>query len=149
MPESCPGTSPRRTTTRSSSAGRRSSCCGRSTPCSSARRRRALRRYELEHQAEQRFETLSGGQQARFQILLLELSGVTLLLLDEPTDNLDLASAEALEEGLEAFDGTVMSVTHDRWFARSFDRYLVFGSDGQVYEASEPVWDEARVQRAR
>jgi len=109
----------------------------------------SLRRYELEHQADQRFETLSGGQQARFQILLLELSGVTLLLLDEPTDNLDLASAEALEDGLEAFDGTVMSVTHDRWFARSFDRYLVFGSDGQVYEASEPVWDEARVQRAR
>jgi ATPase subunit of ABC transporter with duplicated ATPase domains len=109
----------------------------------------ALRRYELEHQADQRFETLSGGQQARFQILLLELSGVTLLLLDEPTDNLDLASAEALEEGLEAFDGTVMAVTHDRWFARSFDRYLVFGSDGLVYESSEPVWDESRVQRTR
>jgi ATPase subunit of ABC transporter with duplicated ATPase domains len=109
----------------------------------------ALRRYELDQQGEQRFETLSGGQQARFQILLLELSGVTLLLLDEPTDNLDLASAEALEEGLESFDGTVVAVTHDRWFARSFDRYLVFGSDGQVYETSEPVWDEARVQRAR
>jgi ATPase subunit of ABC transporter with duplicated ATPase domains len=109
----------------------------------------ALRRYELEHEADQRFETLSGGQQARFQILLLELSGVTLLLLDEPTDNLDLASAEALEEGLEAFDGTVMAVTHDRWFARSFDRYLVFGSDGLVYESSEPVWDESRVQRTR
>ena len=41
-----------------------------------------------------------GGQQARFQILLLELAGATLLLLDEPTDNLDLASAEALEDGL-------------------------------------------------
>jgi ATPase subunit of ABC transporter with duplicated ATPase domains len=110
---------------------------------------RALDRYELAHAAEQRFESLSGGQQARFQILLLELSGVTLLLLDEPTDNLDLASAEALEDGLEAFDGTVLAVTHDRWFSRSFDRYLVFGSDGVVYEAPEPVWDEARVQRAR
>jgi ATPase subunit of ABC transporter with duplicated ATPase domains len=109
----------------------------------------ALRRYELDHQGEQRFETLSGGQQARFQILLLELAGVTLLLLDEPTDNLDLASAEALEDGLESFDGTVVAVTHDRWFARSFDRYLVFGSDGQVYETSEPVWDEGRVERAR
>jgi ATPase subunit of ABC transporter with duplicated ATPase domains len=109
----------------------------------------ALRRYELDHQADQRFETLSGGQQARFQILLLELSGVTLLLLDEPTDNLDLASAEALEEGLESFDGTVVAVTHDRWFARSFDRYLVFGSDGTVYESDQPVWDEARVERAR
>ena len=99
--------------------------------------------------AEQRFETLSGGQQARLQILLLELSGATLLLLDEPTDNLDLVSAEALEEGLAAFDGTVLAVTHDRWFARGFDRFLVFGADGRVYESDEPVWDEGRVERAR
>ena len=109
----------------------------------------ALRRYELQDQADQSFDSLSGGQQARFQVLLLELGGATLLLLDEPTDNLDLASAEALEEGLEAFDGTVMAVTHDRWFARGFDRFLVFGSDGTVYEAPEPVWDEGRVVRAR
>ncbi|MGW5655737.1 ATP-binding cassette domain-containing protein [Streptomyces humi] len=108
-----------------------------------------LRRYELTQQAEQTFERLSGGQQARFQILLLELQGVTALLLDEPTDNLDLESAEALQEGLEAFDGTVLAVTHDRWFARSFDRYLVFGSDGRVREATEPVWDERRVERVR
>ncbi|MGW3010426.1 ABC-F family ATP-binding cassette domain-containing protein [Streptomyces sp. NPDC001219] len=109
----------------------------------------ALRRYELEKQAEQRFERLSGGQQARFQILLLELAGTTALLLDEPTDNLDLESAEALQEGLEAYEGTVVAVTHDRWFARSFDRFLVFGSDGRVRETAEPVWDERRVERAR
>ena len=88
----------------------------------------ALDRYELAHAGEQRFESLSGGQQARFQILLLELSGATLLLLDEPTDNLDLHSAEALETGLAAFEGTVLAVTHDRWFARGFDRFLVFGA---------------------
>jgi ATPase subunit of ABC transporter with duplicated ATPase domains len=110
---------------------------------------RALDRYELAHAAEQRFESLSGGQQARFQILLLELSGATLLLLDEPTDNLDVESAEALEEGLEAFDGTVLAVTHDRWFARGFDRFLVYGADGAVFESDGPVWDEGRVQRAR
>jgi ATPase subunit of ABC transporter with duplicated ATPase domains len=110
---------------------------------------RALDRYELAYASEQRFDTLSGGQQARFQILLLELSGATLLLLDEPTDNLDLISAEALEDGLAAFDGTVLAATHDRWFARGFDRYLVFGADGQVYESPEPVWDEGRVVRAR
>jgi ATPase subunit of ABC transporter with duplicated ATPase domains len=110
---------------------------------------RALDRYELARASEQTFESLSGGQQARFQILLLELSGATLLLLDEPTDNLDLDSAEALEEGLDAFDGTVVAVTHDRWFAREFDRYLVFGADGRVYESTEPVWDEGRVARAR
>ncbi|MGH9248300.1 MAG: ABC-F family ATP-binding cassette domain-containing protein [Acidimicrobiales bacterium] len=110
---------------------------------------RALDRYELAYAAEQRFESLSGGQQARFQILLLELSGATLLLLDEPTDNLDLISAEALEEGLAAYEGTVLAVTHDRWFAHGFDRYVVFGADGRVYEAPEPVWDEGRVTRAR
>ena len=110
---------------------------------------RALDRYGLVEAAEQVFESLSGGQQARLQILLLELSGATLLLLDEPTDNLDLVSAEALEEALTRFEGTVLAVTHDRWFARSFDRYLVFGSDGRVYESDDPVWDESRVVRTR
>jgi len=110
---------------------------------------RALDRYELVTQAEQRYETLSGGQQARFQILLLELGGATLLLLDEPTDNLDLHSAEALEEGLAAFDGTVLAVTHDRWFTRTFDRFLVFGADGHVRETPTAVWDEGRVDRVR
>lgn len=110
---------------------------------------RVLDRYELSASAEQRFESLSGGQQARFQILLLELSGATLLLLDEPTDNLDVQSAEALEDGLAAFEGTVLAVTHDRWFARGFDRFLVYGADGEVYESDGPVWDETRVVRAR
>ncbi len=97
-----------------------------------------LRRYELQRGAEQYFETLSGGQQARFQILLLELDGATLLLLDEPTDNLDLESAEALEDGLDAFEGTVIAVTHDRWFLRGFDRFLVFEEDCTVNDLLEP-----------
>jgi ATPase subunit of ABC transporter with duplicated ATPase domains len=109
----------------------------------------ALARYELQSTALQPFGTLSGGQQARLQILLLELAGSTLLLLDEPTDNLDLASAEALQQGLESYSGTVLAASHDRWFARSFDRFVVFGTDGEVYEAPEPVWDEARVDRPR
>ena len=110
---------------------------------------RVLDRYELAHAGEQVYESLSGGQQARLQILLLELSGATLLLLDEPTDNLDVQSAEALEAGLAAFEGTVLAVTHDRWFARGFDRFLVYGADGEVYESEGPVWDEGRVARAR
>ena len=101
----------------------------------------ALRRYELHEQGDQTFGTLSGGQQARFLVLLLELSGATVLLLDEPTDNLDLASAEALEEGLQAFEGTVIAVTHDRWFTRGFDRFILFQGDGEVVETPEPVWD--------
>jgi len=108
-----------------------------------------LRRYGLEQQGDQPFGSLSGGQQARFQIMLLEVSGATLLLLDEPTDNLDVLSAEALEEALDAYEGTVLAVTHDRWFARSLDRFLVFGADGVVYESDEPAFDEARVSRVR
>ena len=149
------GGSCRPTSTPSWSAGR----CWRSCTAATGARRRAgmgreaasrvLDRYELAHAGEQKFESLSGGQQARFQILLLELSGATLLLLDEPTDNLDVQSAEALEAGLEAFEGTVLAVTHDRWFARGFDRFLVYGADGEVYESDGPVWDEGRVARAR
>ena len=93
-----------------------------------------LRRYELQGCAEQPFDTLSGGQQARFQILLLELVGATMLLLDEPTDNLDLVSAEALESGLAEFRGTVIAVTHDRWFLRGFDRFVEFREDCSVVD---------------
>jgi ATPase subunit of ABC transporter with duplicated ATPase domains len=100
----------------------------------------SLRRYELHGCADQPFATLSGGQQARFQILRLETSGATLLLLDEPTDNLDLVSSEALEAALETFEGTVIAVTHDRWLMRSFDRFLVFGSDCTVRESPDPVY---------
>ncbi len=105
---------------------------------------RMLRRYELSSNWNQDFETLSGGQQARLQILLLELEGATMLLLDEPTDNLDIASAEALEDALETFEGTVLAVTHDRWFMRNFDRFLVFHNDGSVTEAYEPELVTAR-----
>jgi ATPase subunit of ABC transporter with duplicated ATPase domains len=109
-----------------------------------------LRRYELDRQAEQPFDQLSGGQQARFQILLLELAGATALLLDEPTDNLDLESAEALQDGLEAYEGTVVAVTHDRWFANTFDRFVHIGADGQLRETSRPVWnDPAAVSTSR
>jgi ATPase subunit of ABC transporter with duplicated ATPase domains len=110
---------------------------------------RVLDRYGLARSAEQTFDTLSGGQQARLQILLLELSGATLLLLDEPTDNLDLESADALEQALDSFEGTVIAVTHDRAFARTFDRFLVLAEDGSVRETDAPVWDLARVRRER
>jgi ATPase subunit of ABC transporter with duplicated ATPase domains len=103
---------------------------------------RALDRYGLAGAAERSYDVLSGGQQARLQILLLELSGATLLLLDEPTDNLDLESAAALEAALEAYTGTVLAVSHDRWFARTFDRFWHLGRDRHLREAPEPVWDD-------
>ena len=108
-----------------------------------------LDRYGLGASSSQAFETLSGGQQARFQVLLLELGGATMLLLDEPTDNLDLESAESLESALATFEGAVLAVTHDRWFARGFDTFLIFGEDGQITSSAEPVWDVGRVNRER
>lgn len=105
-----------------------------------------LRRYELQNKADQPFETLSGGQQARLQILLLEIDGANLLLLDEPTDNLDVASAQALEAGLEAFAGTVICVTHDRWFLKGFDHFNAFTEDHEVVEIDDPsmAWTQRR-----
>ena len=108
-----------------------------------------LDRYGLGASSAQTFETLSGGQQARFQVLLLELGGATMLLLDEPTDNLDLESAESLEAALATFEGAVLAVTHDRWLARGFDSFLIFGEDGQITASTEPVWDVGRVNRER
>ncbi|MGI8407384.1 MAG: ABC-F family ATP-binding cassette domain-containing protein [Actinomycetota bacterium] len=99
-----------------------------------------LKRYELERSSGTPFPLLSGGQQARFQLLLIELEKPTLLLLDEPTDNLDIDSAEALEEGLMRFEGTVVAVTHDRWFMQLFDRFLIFNEDGSVEEPLEPPY---------
>lgn len=95
---------------------------------------KALARYGLAEDADRPVETLSGGQKARLQILHLELRDVNFLLLDEPTDNLDLASAEALEAALDTFTGTVVCVTHDRWFLRAFDRFVLFADDCTVHE---------------
>jgi ATPase subunit of ABC transporter with duplicated ATPase domains len=102
-----------------------------------------LRRYELDHVSSNPFELLSGGQQARFQILLMELDSPTMLLLDEPTDNLDVASADALEEALARYEGTVVAVTHDRWFMRLMDRFLSFDEDGAVRELLESPYEVA------
>jgi ATPase subunit of ABC transporter with duplicated ATPase domains len=63
-----------------------------------------------------------------------------LLLLDEPTDNLDITSSESLEAALDAFDGTVLTVTHDRWFVQNFDRFFLLDQEGNVKEVQEPVW---------
>jgi ATPase subunit of ABC transporter with duplicated ATPase domains len=92
----------------------------------------ALARYGLAVAAQRQYDVLSGGQKARLEILCLELDGHNLLLLDEPTDNLDIDSAEALEAALEGFEGTVVAVSHDRAFLRRMDRFLMVLHDGTV-----------------
>jgi ATPase subunit of ABC transporter with duplicated ATPase domains len=101
-----------------------------------------LKRYELAHVARNPFTLLSGGQQARVQLLLMEVESPTMLLLDEPTDNLDVASAEALEDAILRYEGTVIAVTHDRWFMRLMDRFLWFDAEGPVRELLESPWAE-------
>ena len=110
----------------------------------------ALARYGLAEAARRPFDVLSGGEKARLEILILELEGANLLLLDEPTDNLDADSSDALERALDGFLGTVVAVSHDRAFLRRCDRFLLLDRDGTMlaiptYDAAlealtEPEW---------
>ena len=77
-------------------------------------------------QVSQKIGELSGGERSRLQLALVVLSGANFLLLDEPTNNLDIASAEVLEQALEDFVGTVLVISHDRYFLdRTVERLLV------------------------
>ncbi|MBK7452410.1 MAG: ABC-F family ATP-binding cassette domain-containing protein [Anaerolineales bacterium] len=85
-------------------------------------------------QVSQKIGELSGGERSRLQLALVVLSGANFLLLDEPTNNLDIASAEVLEQALEDFVGTVLVISHDRYFLdRTVERLLVI-EDGQLVE---------------
>ena len=85
-------------------------------------------------QATQRIGSLSGGERSRLQLALLVLSGANFLLLDEPTNNLDIASAEVLENALNDFNGTVLVISHDRYFLdRTVDRLFAL-ENGQITE---------------
>src|SRR4051794_27623567 len=92
----------------------------------------ALARYGLAEAAQRPYDVLSGGQKARLEVLCLELDGHNLLLLDEPTDNLDIDSSEALEHALEGFEGTVVAVSHDRAFLRRAGRHLMILPNGPL-----------------
>ena len=85
-------------------------------------------------QVSQKIGELSGGERSRLQLALVVLSGANFLLLDELTNNLDIASAEVLEQALEDFEGTVLVISHDRYFLdRTVEKLLVI-ENGQLVE---------------
>ena len=94
-----------------------------------------LIRYLFSYQqATQKIGSLSGGERSRLQLALLVLSGANFLLLDEPTNNLDIASAEVLENALNDFNGTVLVISHDRYFLdRTVSRIYAL-EDGAITE---------------
>jgi ATP-binding cassette, subfamily F, member 3 len=93
---------------------------------------------------------LSGGERTRLQLLLLMLQEPNCLVLDEPTNHLDIASLEVLEGELERFDGTVVFVSHDRYFLdRIADKTVEVRDSGLYrYEGGYSAWREFRERSA-
>jgi ATP-binding cassette subfamily F protein 3 len=77
---------------------------------------------------------LSGGERSRLQMALLMLSDANFLMLDEPTNNLDIPSAEVLEEALAEFEGTVLVISHDRYFLDRVVDHIVELDEGRLTE---------------
>lgn len=94
-----------------------------------------LTRYLFTYQqATQKIGSLSGGERSRLQLALVVLSGANFLLLDEPTNNLDIASAEVLENALHDFNGTVLVISHDRYFLDQTVSRIFALEDGTITE---------------
>jgi len=93
---------------------------------------------------------LSGGEKSRVALTKLMLSGANMLLLDEPTNHLDIHSREALEEALKAFDGTLLAVSHDRYFIRKLATRVIemAGNDLEDYRGDYPYYLEHRRKAA-
>jgi ATP-binding cassette subfamily F protein 3 len=94
-----------------------------------------LTRYLFTYQqSTQKIGLLSGGERSRLQLALVVLSGANFLLLDEPTNNLDIASAEVLENALHDFNGTVLVISHDRYFLDQTVGRIFALEDGMITE---------------
>jgi ATP-binding cassette subfamily F protein 3 len=110
---------------------------------------RHLMRFLFDYEQVRRpISSMSGGERTRLRCLLLMLGGANCLLLDEPTNHLDIDSVEVLEGALEAFDGTVIAVSHDRYFLDRIADRIVEVSDLEVhsYEGGYSDWSVRAVR---
>ena len=100
--------------------------------------------------ADKKVRDLSGGEKARVQMAQLMLQGANFLLLDEPTNHLDIASAEKLEEALEDFDGTLLIVSHDRYFLDNVAGRILELEDGRItaYDGNYTAFVQEKAERA-
>ncbi len=99
--------------------------------------RKALGRYGLSDHIHHTMAELSGGQKARVQLILLETERPNVMLLDEPTDNLDLESILAIEVALSDLEATLITISHDKEFAAGYGRFVLFDRDGLVAETDD------------
>jgi ATP-binding cassette, subfamily F, member 3 len=100
-------------------------------PCTEEEAVTALLRFLFSYeQCRQQVNALSGGERTRLELLLLMRAGANCLVLDEPTNHLDIDSVEMLEAAIESFDGTVIFVSHDRYFLDRIADRIVEVRDG-------------------
>jgi ATP-binding cassette subfamily F protein 3 len=124
----------------------------RVSPCTEGEAVQLLTRFLFSYeQVRQPIGRMSGGERTRLQLLLLMRAGANCLVLDEPTNHLDIDSVEVLEGAIERFDGTVIAVSHDRYFLdRTCDRVVeVTRGRAIAYEGGYSTWYERhRTERA-
>jgi ATP-binding cassette, subfamily F, member 3 len=116
-------------------------------PCTEGEAVHELMRFLFTYeQVRQPIARLSGGERTRLELLLLMRSGANFLVLDEPTNHLDIDSVEALEAALESFDGTVVFVSHDRYFLDRISDRIVEVAEGRATasEGGYSDWYAAR-----
>ena len=95
-----------------------------------------------------RIDRLSGGEQRRLYLLQILMHQPNVLLLDEPTNDLDIATLTVLENYLDSFAGTVITVSHDRYFLdKVADRLLIFGGNGAITPATGRFTDYLAAQQ--